>query len=80
VLCSGAVLVGSGVNLVRLAIAVGVLNTLLLPIVLGFLYRLARQELPDELRLRGIYAAVAGIVFTVVAAFGLYASIGSILL
>ena len=37
VLFSGAALVGSGVNLVRLTIAVGVLNTLLLPIVLGFL-------------------------------------------
>jgi hypothetical protein len=37
-LLSGAALVGSGVKLVRLTIAVGVLNALLLPIVLGFLY------------------------------------------
>lgn len=77
VLFSGAVLVGSGVNLVRLAIGVGVLNALLLPVVLGFLYRLARRELPDDLRLRGIYAATVAIVFTTVALLGLYASIAS---
>ena len=53
-------------NLVRLAIAVGVLNALLLPIVLGFLYWLARQELPEDLRLRGPYAAAVGIVFSIV--------------
>jgi Mn2+/Fe2+ NRAMP family transporter len=77
VLFSGAVLVGSGVNLVRLAIGVGVLNALLLPVVLGFLYHLARRELPDDLRLRGIYAATVAIVFTTVALLGLYASIAS---
>jgi Mn2+/Fe2+ NRAMP family transporter len=80
VLCSGAALVGSGVSLVRLAIAVSVLNAFLLPIVLGFLYRLARQALPDDLRLDGVYAAVVAIVFTVVGLLGLYASIVSILL
>ncbi|MGD0106150.1 MAG: divalent metal cation transporter [Rhodopila sp.] len=79
VLIVGAVLVGSGVNLVRLAIAVGVLNALLLPIVLGFLYRLARQELPEDLRLDGVYAGAVMIVFTIVVLLGLYASIASII-
>jgi Mn2+/Fe2+ NRAMP family transporter len=79
VLVSGAALVGSGVNLVRLAIAVGVLNALLLPVVLGFLYHLGRRELPDDLRLRGVYAVAVAIVFAVVASFGLYAGIASML-
>lgn len=78
VLLSGGVLVASGVNLVRLAIAVGVLNALLLPIVLVFLYLLARHELSEELRLRGVYAAAVACVFFVVAVLGIYASIASI--
>ncbi len=80
VLLSGAALVGSGVNLVRLAIAVGVLNALLLPVVLGFLYWLARHELPEDLRLRGVYAAAVAVVFTVVALLGFYAGSASFLL
>jgi Mn2+/Fe2+ NRAMP family transporter len=80
VLLSGAALVGSGVNLVRLAIAVGVLNALLLPVVLGFLYWLARQELPEDLSLRGVYAAAVAVVFTVVVLLGFYAGSASFLL
>ena len=80
ILFSGAALVGSGVNLVRLAIAVGVLNALLLPIVLGFLYWLARQELPEDLRLGGFYAAAVAIVFTIVVLLGFYAGVASFML
>jgi Mn2+/Fe2+ NRAMP family transporter len=79
ILVGGGVLVASGVNLVRLAIAVGVLNALLLPIVFGFLYSLARRELPEDLRLRGIYAVVVAVMFATVASLGLYASIVSTL-
>jgi Mn2+/Fe2+ NRAMP family transporter len=79
VLIAGGALVASGVNLVRLAIAVGVLNALLLPIVLGFLYRLARRDLPDDLRLRGIYAVAVAIVFTLVACSGVYSTALSLL-
>ena len=41
-LVAGALLVASGVNLVTLSVGVQVMNALLLPIVLGFLYLLAR--------------------------------------
>jgi Mn2+/Fe2+ NRAMP family transporter len=75
ILIGSGTLVASGVNLVHLAIAVGVLNALLLPVVLGFLYRLARRELPDDLRLRGAYAAAVALVFAAVACLGVYASI-----
>jgi Mn2+/Fe2+ NRAMP family transporter len=71
----GGVLLCSGVNLVRLSIATGVINALLLPVVLGFLYRLARTELPEPYRLKGWYALVVGIVFALTAAIGLYAGI-----
>jgi Mn2+/Fe2+ NRAMP family transporter len=80
ILIGGGALVASGVNLVRLAIAVGVLNALLLPIVLAFLYRLARRDLPDDLRLSGAYAACVAIVFTIVASLGVYASFAGALM
>ena len=73
VLVAGGVLVASGANLVRLSIAAGVLNALLLPVVLGFLFLLARALLPYPLRPRGIYAAIAAIAFLAVAAVGIYA-------
>ncbi len=66
-LAAGALLVTSGVNLVRLSIGIEVMNALLLPIVLGFLYLLARRALPPEHRLRGSYAVIvlALVVLTV---------------
>ena len=72
---AGAALVGSGVNLVRLSVAAGVLNAVLLPIVLWFLYRVARHALPAELRLRGPYALAVAIVLTLTAGVGLYAGV-----
>ena len=74
-LIGGAVLVGSGVNLIRLLIAVGVANALLLPLVLLLLFLLARRALPHEYRLRGRYAIVVGISFALIAVLGLYAGI-----
>ena len=47
----GALVVASGVNLVALSVGVQVMNALLLPIVLGFLFLLARG-LPEPYRLR----------------------------
>ncbi len=78
-LLAGGALVCSGVNLVNLSIATGVVNALLLPIVLWFLYRLACTELPESLRLKGKYAKAVGIVFMITAALGLYAGIAGIL-
>jgi len=75
VLVAGGVLVASGVNLVRLSVAGGVLNALLLPIVLWFLYRMARHQLPADVRLRGTYAVAVAIVFAVTAGVGVYAGV-----
>ena len=74
-----ALLVGSGVPLVRLSVAVEVLNALLLPIVLGFLYQLARKALPERYRLRGWYAWVAGIIILLTAGFGLVTGLAGII-
>ncbi len=71
--------VASGINLVRLSIATGVVNALLLPVVLGFLYWLARRELPEAYRLRGRYARIVGGMFLAAAALGLYAGIAGAL-
>ena len=65
-----AALVLSGVNLVRLSIAVQVMNALLLPVVLGFLFLLARRALPGEHRLRGIPAWTVAVVLALTTAFG----------
>ncbi len=75
VLLAGVALVLSGVNLVGLSIGVGVLNAVLLPVVLWGLYRLARTILPDNLRLRGAYAVMVALVFSLTALLGLAAGI-----
>src|SRR5476649_569816 len=77
-LVAGGVFVASGVNLVSLSVGVQVMNALLLPIVLGFLYLLARR-LPQPYRLRGAYAAVVALVIAVSAGFGVYAGLSGIL-
>ncbi len=71
----GGILVASGVDLVRLSVGVQVLNAILLPIVLGFLFLLARYALPEPYRLKGLAAVVTGIVVVVTATFGLFAGI-----
>jgi Mn2+/Fe2+ NRAMP family transporter len=76
-LVSGAVLIASGVNLVRLSVGVQVMNALLLPIVLGFLYLLARR-LPQPHRLDGGYAVLVALVIGLVVIFGVYASIAGL--
>ena len=74
-LVAGGAIVCSGVNLVRLSIATGVVNAILLPIVLWFVYRLACTELPESLRLKGSYAKLVGTAFTLAAALSAYAGI-----
>jgi len=75
VLIVGGLVVISGVNLINLSVAVEVMNALLLPIVLGFLYLLALKALPEEYRLKGIYAWAVGIILGITALFGLCAGI-----
>ena len=71
-------LVASGVNLVSLSVAVEVVNALLLPIVLGFLFMLAIKTLPEQYRLKGVYAWTAGIVFVITAGFGIFSGVMSL--
>ncbi len=75
VLAGGAALVGSGVDLVRLSVGAGVLNAMLLPVVLWFLYRAARRDLPADVRLRGPYAVAVAVVLAATAGLGLYAGV-----
>jgi len=74
-LIAGALLVASGVNLVRLSIAVGVINALMIPLMLLLLFVLARRVLPAAHRLRGGYALVVAGVFSLTSGLGLYAGL-----
>ena len=76
-LAAGGLLVASGVNLVSLSVGVQVMNALLLPIVLVFLYLLARR-LPVPHRLSGGYAAVVALVIALTAGFGVYAGLAGV--
>ncbi len=76
-LVAGALLVVSGVNLVSLSVGVQVMNALLLPIVLGFLYLLARR-LPEPHRLKGGYAVVVATVIATSVIFGVYSGISGL--
>ena len=76
-LLAGAAVVLSGVNIVSLSVGVQVMNALLLPIVLGFLFLLARR-LPDPYRLRGPWAVVVALIMAVTTGLGLYSGIAGI--
>ncbi|HKT53932.1 MAG TPA: divalent metal cation transporter [Caulobacteraceae bacterium] len=74
-LIGGGLLVVSGVNLVNLSVAVEVMNALLLPIVLGFLFMLGLKALPEPYKLGGVYFWLVGAVVVVTAGFGVYAGL-----
>jgi NRAMP (natural resistance-associated macrophage protein)-like metal ion transporter len=76
-LVAGGLFIVSGVDLVSLSVGVQVMNALLLPIVLGFLYLLARR-LPEPHRLRGGYAALVAVIIAVSVAFGVYSGIAGL--
>jgi Mn2+/Fe2+ NRAMP family transporter len=73
----GAALIVSGINLVRLSVGVQVMNALLLPIVLAFLYLLARR-LPSAYRLRGTYAMLVAVVIAATVVFGVYSAMSGL--
>ena len=77
VLVIAAAAVSSGANLVSLGIGVQVMNALLLPIVLGFLYLLARR-LPEPYRLKGTYARIVATTIAMTVLLGVYAGIAGI--
>lgn len=72
---AGLLVASDTINLVTLSVAIQVLNALLLPVVLGFLYALARKSLPAAYRLQGIYAWVVLITIIVTAGFGVYSGV-----
>ncbi len=71
----GGIVVCSGANLVRLSLAVQVMNALLLPVVLGFLYLLGRRALSRPYRLSGIEAALSGLLIVATCAIGVGAAV-----
>ena len=77
-LVAGALLVASGANLVALSVGVQVMNALLLPVVLGFLYLLACR-LPQPHRLRGAYKLLVAATIALTAGFGVYAALKGLL-
>lgn len=77
VLLVAAAVVISGIDLVALSVGVQVMNALLLPIVLGFLFLLARR-LPRPWRLEGAYAWIGGVLIAVTVILGVYSGISGI--
>ena len=76
-LIAGALLIVSGIDLVSLSVGVQVMNALLLPIVLGFLFMLARR-LPEPHRLAGGYAGLVAAIIAVSVVFGVYSGIAGL--
>ena len=76
-LIAGALIVVSGVNLISLSVGVQVMNALLLPIVLRFLYLLARR-LPSPHRLQGVYAVFVAIVIAATVLFGVFSGLSGL--
>jgi Mn2+/Fe2+ NRAMP family transporter len=76
-LAASGLFVASGVNLISLSVGVQVMNALLLPLVLGFLYLLARR-LPLPYRLSGAYAVIVALIITLTAGFGVYAALAGV--
>lgn len=79
ILVLGGVLVASGADLVEISVGVQVMNALLLPVVLGFLFMLSRRVLPEPYRLKGWYAIVVGVTIVLTTGLGLYSGITGML-
>lgn len=73
VISAAAVLVAP--NLVNLSVDVQVMNSMLLPIVLGFLLLLEHRALPEQHRVRGWSRALTWLVTGIVILFGLYTAV-----
>lgn len=79
ILLLGAIVVTFTVQLVRLNVAIEVMNALFLPIVLTFLFLLARKALSDHHKLQGWYAWLVGAVLFLTSIFGLGSGIWGIM-
>ncbi len=74
----GAGAVALAPDLVSLNVGVQVMNALLLPVVLGFLVRLAMVALPAKYRLRGWYLYLVIGVSTITCALGVVGGLGGL--
>lgn len=79
VVAAGAIVVAIAKDLVALSVAVEVMNALLLPLVLGFLFMLGRRSLPPAHRLRGGYAWVVAAIIILTSSLGLYGGLSWLL-
>ncbi len=75
----GALIVAYVPSLVSLNLAVEVMNALLLPLVLGFLYVLAMRALPEKARPGPIYRRIVLAVVVTTSVLGVYAGISGAL-
>jgi Mn2+/Fe2+ NRAMP family transporter len=78
ILLAAAGLVISRADLVRMSIATGVVNAILLPLVLSLLFWLARRALPPAYRLKGPYMLSVGLAFLASAGIGCWAALAGI--
>ena len=76
-LIGAALFVTSGVDLVRLSVAVQVMNALFLPLVLAFLFLLARR-LPRPHRLEGVYAGAIALALAATGLLALFTAVAGI--
>lgn len=65
VVCMGAVVLLAGVDIVKLNILVELMDGLLVPMSMGFLFLLAQSEaLPEEVRVQGCHRLILAVIFT----------------
>lgn len=76
---AGVLVASDAVNLVTLSVGVEVINALMLPLVLGLLFALARKALPEEYRLKGPYAWLVGGIILITVVFGVFSALSSII-
>ncbi len=71
----GAMLIFSGINLVRIDVDTEIMNAMLLPVVLGFLLILEARALPFHWRMRGLHKFVAWALSAAIIGFALYTGV-----
>jgi len=76
---AGGLFVLTGVDPLKLSIAVGVVNAVLLPVVLGLVYLLAITELRGALARSRAYQVALGAVFAAVSVIALYSGLAGAL-
>eukprot|EP00747_Dinoflagellata_sp_TGD_P024123 gnl/TRDRNA2_/TRDRNA2_130330_c0_seq2.p1 gnl/TRDRNA2_/TRDRNA2_130330_c0~~gnl/TRDRNA2_/TRDRNA2_130330_c0_seq2.p1 ORF type:complete len:466 (+),score=85.30 gnl/TRDRNA2_/TRDRNA2_130330_c0_seq2:82-1398(+) len=63
----GAVVLLSGVNVIKLNVYIELMDALLMPMAIGFLYVLVTgKELPDQVRVKGVHKVVVAVLFSLV--------------